>query len=450
MTKRGIQMLTKLRVLTAAIAVVAAIGATLAGAEPSAAGPVTAITMKIPATGTSGPGYPYPAIRPVSGQSGVISDVNVTIARLSHQRAEDLDVVIAGPQGQKALLTSDACTGAVAGVSWTFDDEAAAVLDDFGTRACATGRYRPMDYYERETLPAPAPQGPYTTSLSAFDGTDPNGQWTLYVVDDQDGATGLTSDFFTVELQTRPRAEVSFADRAIDVAEGDTGALTIRRSAAGALGAASVSVTSSAVSATAGTDFDPVSTMVEFAPGQAEKDVPISALADDEAEGDETFDVSVGSSTGDAAIGSLGSATVTIVPPGGRGGGGGGGGTGGGGGDTADGRGGSGTPPTCGGKRATIAGTDQGDVLRGTRKADVIVALGGNDVVKGARGNDIVCGGPGNDRLYGDAGRDRLFGEAGRDRLSGGAGKDRLVGGSGRDTCVVGKPRDRAGCELKR
>jgi subtilisin-like proprotein convertase family protein len=436
-------MLTKLRALTATIAVVATCGAALAGAQSSAAGPITALTMKIPATGTSGVSYPYPGLRPVKEQAGVITDVNVTVAKLSHQRAEDLDVVLAGPQGQKVLLTSDACTGGVAGVSWTFDDEAAAVLDDFGTRECATGRYRPADYYERESLPAPAPAGPYSTSLSVFDGTDPNGNWQLYVVDDQEGAMGSTADFFTVDFETRPRAQVSFADRAIDLAEGATGELTLRRSATGGLGAASVSVSSSAVSADAGSDFEPVSTVLEFAPGQAEKTIPVSALADNQTEGDETFEVNIGSFTGDASIVPPASATVTIVPPGGRGGAGGGG-------DTADGGGSTGTPPTCGGKRATIAGTDRNDVLRGTRKADVIVALGGNDVVKGARGNDIVCGGPGNDRLFGDAGKDRLFGDAGKDRLTGGLGRDRLVGGSGRDTCVVGKPRDRAGCELKR
>jgi subtilisin-like proprotein convertase family protein len=435
-------MLTKLRALTALIAVAVAAATALADAEPSAAGPITAITMKIPATGTSGPAYPYPGeTRPVAGVSGVISDLNVKVDKLSHQRAEDLDVVLVGPQGQKVVLTSDACTGAVAGVSWTFDDEAAAVLDDFGTRECATGRYRPTDYYERESLPAPAPEGPYPTSLSVFDGTDPNGDWKLYVVDDQEGATGSTGEFFMPELETRPRAEVSFADRAIDVAEGSTGTLTVRRSASGGLGAASVTVTSSAVSATSGTDFNPVSTVVEFAPGQAEKTVDVSAFGDAEAEGAETFELSVGSATGDAAIGSPATATVTIPAPGAGGGGGG---------DTADGRGGSGTPPTCGGKRATLAGSDRADVIRGTRKADVIVALGGNDVVKGARGNDIVCGGAGNDRLFGDAGKDRLFGEAGRDRLTGGAGKDRLEGGAGRDTCFLGKPRDRAGCELRR
>ncbi|HRD64030.1 MAG TPA: hypothetical protein PL137_24235, partial [Nocardioides sp.] len=90
--------------------------------------------------------------------------------------------------------------------------------------------------------------------------------------------------------------------------------------------------------------------------------------------------------------------------------------------------------PTCGGRTATIVGTDGKDRLKGTAKADVIVALGGHDVVKGLGGDDVVCGGDGNDRIQGGAGKDRLYGERGRDRLVGGSGRDRLAGGPDRDT----------------
>jgi len=96
----------------------------------------------------------------------------------------------------------------------------------------------------------------------------------------------------------------------------------------------------------------------------------------------------------------------------------------------------------CGGKVATIVGTEGKDVLRGTPGPDVIAGLGGNDTLKGRGGNDVICGGPGNDKLSGGAGKDRLFGEAGKDKLNGGAGKDRCVGGPGKDKgrgCEKGK-----------
>jgi len=117
--------------------------------------------------------------------------------------------------------------------------------------------------------------------------------------------------------------------------------------------------------------------------------------------------------------------------------GGGGGGDGGGGGGT------SGTSLKCGGKRATIVGTNGMDKLKGTRRADVIVALGGNDKVDGRGGNDLICGGNGNDSLKGGAGNDKIYGQAGKDSLSGGADNDSLSGGAGNDKLSGGAGKDK-------
>jgi uncharacterized delta-60 repeat protein len=87
----------------------------------------------------------------------------------------------------------------------------------------------------------------------------------------------------------------------------------------------------------------------------------------------------------------------------------------------------------CGGKRATIIGTNKRNRLKGTERADVIVALGGNDKVDGRGGNDVICAGKGNDSVVGGPGKDRLYGEAGKDSLKGGDGNDSLDGGSGND-----------------
>ena len=54
-------------------------------------------------------------------------------------------------------------------------------------------------------LPTPAPAGPYATSLSAFDGTDPNGEWSLYVNDDADGGGGFFTNRFQLGIATVPR-----------------------------------------------------------------------------------------------------------------------------------------------------------------------------------------------------------------------------------------------------
>jgi subtilisin family serine protease len=69
----------------------------------------------------------------------------------------------------------------------------------------------------------------------------------------------------------------------------------------------------------------------------------------------------------------------------------------------------------CGGKRATIVGTNGKDKIKGTKRADVIVGLSGNDTIRGRGGKDRLCGNGGKDRLFGGGGKDRLFGGSGRD-----------------------------------
>jgi hypothetical protein len=88
----------------------------------------------------------------------------------------------------------------------------------------------------------------------------------------------------------------------------------------------------------------------------------------------------------------------------------------------------------CGGRKATIVGTNRKDKLKGTKRRDVIAGMGGKDTIRGLKGNDVICGGKGNDKLLGGRGNDKLLGQAGKDRLMGGPGRrDKLRGGPGKD-----------------
>lgn len=89
--------------------------------------------------------------------------------------------------------------------------------------------------------------------------------------------------------------------------------------------------------------------------------------------------------------------------------------------------------PECGGRAATIVGTNGDDVLIGTSGVDVIVGRDGNDVIRGLEGRDFICGGPGDDVLYGNEGRDEIHGYDGDDLIKGGLNDDFIVGAQGND-----------------
>jgi subtilisin-like proprotein convertase family protein len=167
----------------------------------------------IPGTGTSaGPANPYPATRTISVSPGlIISDLNVRIDGIWHQRPDDLDLLLVGPHGQKVILMSDACGSfEVAAFGWTWDDEAAAPMPDGdATNSCGTPSHRPADYEPGESLPDPAPAGPYSTSLASFDGTDPNGEWRLFVNDDSSDRVGFFTNRFQLQITIIPRPDTT-------------------------------------------------------------------------------------------------------------------------------------------------------------------------------------------------------------------------------------------------
>ena len=64
----------------------------------------------------------------------------------------------------------------------TFSDSAADYLPD-ATRI-VSGTYAPTDYLPADNFPSPAPTTMMATNFVPFLETDPNGTWSLYVVDD--------------------------------------------------------------------------------------------------------------------------------------------------------------------------------------------------------------------------------------------------------------------------
>jgi subtilisin-like proprotein convertase family protein len=151
--------------------------------------------INVPAVGTADL-YPSPVT--FSGLVGTVVDVDVELHGVQHQFFDDLDVMLVGPGGQRALIMSDAGGVAGADVDLFIDDDAPSALPDTGP--ISSGNYRPTNYGAGDTFPAPAPT-PTGSALSVFDGTNPNGVWQLYVVDDFTGDSGGL-DGWTISVRT--------------------------------------------------------------------------------------------------------------------------------------------------------------------------------------------------------------------------------------------------------
>src|SRR5207247_1947821 len=73
-----------------------------------------------------GPAAPYPSTIPVSGLTGAVDKVTVTLNNFSHSFPDDVDIMLVSPTGQKVMLMSD-CGGGhgVTNASITISDAAA-------------------------------------------------------------------------------------------------------------------------------------------------------------------------------------------------------------------------------------------------------------------------------------------------------------------------------------
>lgn len=126
---------------------------------------------------------PYPAEINVSGVRGTIQKLTVTLNDFQHTYPDDVDVLLVGPNGQSTVLMSDVGGGVnLTGISITLDDSANGFLPDSVT--FQSGVYKPTDFEANDNFPPPAPASPHSSTLAVFNGTDANGAWRLFVVDD--------------------------------------------------------------------------------------------------------------------------------------------------------------------------------------------------------------------------------------------------------------------------
>ena len=154
-----------------------------------------------------GPSKQYPAAITVSGfKRGRIKDVNVRIPAFFHDFPQDVDLLLVGPQGQQAIIFSDV-GGAIPTPNprdVTLDDEATQALTV--DAPLVNGTFKPTNGDGVDVFPAPAPElnRDEHLGLAVFDGTNPNGQWQLFLVDDgaDDGGV-LLAPGWTITITAR-------------------------------------------------------------------------------------------------------------------------------------------------------------------------------------------------------------------------------------------------------
>lgn len=142
----------------------------------------------------------YPVNITVSGLVGTIGKVTTQINGLTTPRPSNLDFLLVGPTSAAFEIMSDAgdAVTAVNNINLTLDDAAASALPN-GT-ALSGGTFRPSDYdINTDTYPAPAPAvfsqpapAGAATFATVYNGTNPNGTWSIYVIDDGVGGGNST------------------------------------------------------------------------------------------------------------------------------------------------------------------------------------------------------------------------------------------------------------------
>ena len=159
-------------------------------------------TITIP---DSGQASPYPSNINVSDLDGSIAKVTVTLNGFSHTWPEDVDVMLVAPDGttNTILMADPDLSTDVNNLTLTFDDTALNPVPCGGV--LTSGTYQPTncpDFIGTDTFPPPAPAPNPIVALSNFNGLDPNGMWSLYVVDDASQDTGSISNGWSITITT--------------------------------------------------------------------------------------------------------------------------------------------------------------------------------------------------------------------------------------------------------
>ena len=146
---------------------------------------------------------PYPSSITVSNLTGVVNKVTVRLLGLAHEFPDNIDMLLVGPQGQNVVLWGEVGGfNPVTNVNVTFDDNAVqSILDNVPV---TSGSYLPSTASTNLVWPNlptnVVVNQTFTPQLSAFNGGNPNGSWSLYVLSDSSGGSGQIKNGWVLSI----------------------------------------------------------------------------------------------------------------------------------------------------------------------------------------------------------------------------------------------------------
>jgi subtilisin-like proprotein convertase family protein len=174
---------------------------------------------------------PYQSDVAVSGMAGQISAVTATFTNLSHGSVNDIDALLVGPAGQNIVLLSDVGGTdnlvTATNINMTFSDAAAGPVPV--SFVLPSGTYKPTNDNSAgpDSFPGPAPAPSANTTLAgAFSGTNPNGTWKLFLLDDTSGDAGSIAGGWSLTITTTVAAAATTTAVTSSVNPSQTGSAT--------------------------------------------------------------------------------------------------------------------------------------------------------------------------------------------------------------------------------
>lgn len=167
-----------------------------------------AIVIADAPNGGVGLANPWPSCACVTGKTGLITKVTVTITNFYHSFPSDIHALLMGPDGTVIYLFGHCgdgfpigncsngypigsvfCNGVIVGPVITFDDAAASNLPN--AAQIVSGTFKPTLYGAQAAFPPTSPIAPgLPQTLASFIGKNPNGTWSLWLIDAGPSNTG--------------------------------------------------------------------------------------------------------------------------------------------------------------------------------------------------------------------------------------------------------------------